>query len=141
MNKYIIKYILYTIGVVLFVSTFIDVIIGIALEGFCSTWIATVILVSYLACMTHIISSAIYDDNKDPKSNFHVSKAAIGIIFMISTLSQIICMAISIIEAYKKFGDISPVEYLLAAFFMLASAYAYKKASYKLIKKEKKDEQ
>lgn len=138
MNKYTLKYILSIIGVVLF--TFIAITVEILLDKLGKPWIATVIFVSCLAVVVHIVASIIYDKNKDPESNFHTSKSKIGIIFMISTLSQIICMVISIIEAYKKFDDISPVEYFLAAFFMLASAYAYKKASYKLIKKGKKNE-
>ena len=136
MNKYIIKCILYIIGVFLF--AFLAIVIATTLEELGRTWISTVILAAYIASTIHIITSMIFDEHRNPKSYLSLSKTAIGIIFIISTLSQIICIAISIVEAYKKFGDIHPIEYFVAAVFILIGAYAYKKATYKLINKEKK---
>lgn len=139
MKKYTIKYILY-IALIIFLLTFIAVAIAINLERFKSPWSNTVIFITSLTGMIHIISSTIYEKRKDTKGNINIPNITIGIIFIISTLCQIICTIMCVIEAYKRFNDIRPIEFIISAIFIFASTYGYKKSAYTLINMEKKNE-
>lgn len=138
MNKYTIKYILSIIGVVLLATVICTIWIILEEAGIEKPWILTAIFCTCLASFTHIIAGVIYDENKDEKSHLRLSNGAIGCIFLISIISQIICTFIVCFEAWEKFGNIHFIEYFIAAVFMLASTYFFKKASYKFINKERK---
>lgn len=139
MNKYTKKYILSIIVVILL--TIIISMIWIILDeiGAYKPWAITVLFASCLTSVTHIVSGVIYDENKDEKSNLNISNSAIGCIFLVSLISQIACTLIVIIDAWKRFSSIYFIEYIIGAIFMYTSAYFFKKASYKLIDKEKKN--
>ena len=138
MKKYTIKYILSIIIVITLAFAFVG--IWIILEGMGKPWTGVGIFLSCLAGFTHLIADVIYDESKDPSSVFKINNIVLGIIFIISMTTQIICTLIISIEAYKNFGVIHPIEYIIVAIFMLLSAYAFKKASYNLIGRLKKNE-
>lgn len=138
MNKYTIKYILSIIGVVLLAIIICAIWITLEEAGTEKPWVLTVVFATCLASFVHIVAGMFYDENKDEKNHLKVSNGAIGCIFLISIISQIICTFIVCFEAWKRFGNIHFIEYFIAAIFMLASVYFFKKASYKLINKEKK---
>lgn len=134
---------IYILAIVLIVILcFIMTGIELWIEGRGDTlpWAISAIYACCLASATHIVAGVIYEESKDKKSGVEISDNSKALVFLISMVCQLAATFYVCFEAWKRFGNIHPVEYFVAAIFMLLSAYFFKRASYRLINKEKKNE-
>lgn len=137
MDKYTKKYILFLTGGFLLAILLIAIQVIFEETGE-KPWIITVIYYSMMATFTHIVAETIYEENKDEKSNLNMPGWTIGFIFLTSIINQIVCTFAICSEAWKRFGDMHFIEYIIGAIFLLISAYFFKRSVYKLINKRNK---
>ena len=148
MKKYTLKYIVSLIFIVLYAIVVCAVWVSFDQSGQTIPFGLMAIFATTLAGATHVIAGCIYDAHRDEVYEYHkfgtsnigISKNVIALIFIISIGSQIVCTLLLCIEAWKRFGTIHFTEYILAGVLLFISAYLFRKSSYKLINKEKKDE-
>ena len=148
MKKYTLKYILSLIFIVLYAIVVCAVWVSFDQSGQTIPFGLMAIFATTLTGATHVIAGWIYDEHRSEVYDYHksgdtnirISKNAIALIFMISMGAQIVCTISLCIEAWKRFGTIDFCEYIIAAVLLFITAYLFRKSSYKLVNKEKKDE-
>ena len=140
MKKYTLKYILSLIFIVLYAITICAIWVSFDQSGKVIPFGLMAIFATTMASATHVVAGWIYDEHKSEDTNIGISRNVVAIIFMISIGAQIVCTLSLYIEACKRFGVINFFEYIIAGSLLFISAYLFKRSSYKLINREKKDE-
>lgn len=100
-----------------------------AICAFCMSSISSII--------ANIIYKYYYKKYRD-KEEYEISNNSKILILLICVFAQIVAMIYACFEAWKRFGNIHPIEYICVAIFALLSANFLKRAFYTLIDKENK---